>query len=70
MAKQDDVSKYLAKIGSKGGKAAALKMTKEQRSERARKAVEARLRAAKEQLSERARKAAEARLRAAKGRAK
>ena len=38
----DDVSKYLAKIGSKGGKRAAASMTKEQRSERARNAALAR----------------------------
>jgi hypothetical protein len=33
---------YLAKLGAKGGKAAAQKMTAAQRSERARKAVAAR----------------------------
>jgi excisionase family DNA binding protein len=40
-----ELSKYLAKIGSKGGKAAAAAMTKDQRVARARKA--SRVRAAK-----------------------
>jgi hypothetical protein len=34
-----ELSKYLAKIGSQGGKKAAAKMTKEQRVARARKAA-------------------------------
>jgi hypothetical protein len=38
-----ELSAYLAKIGSKGGKKAALRMTKEQRIERARKAAKARV---------------------------
>jgi hypothetical protein len=37
-----EIKKYLAKIGSKGGKRAAANMTKEQRTERARKAAKAR----------------------------
>jgi hypothetical protein len=36
------VKAYLAEIGAKGGKATAKKLTKEQRIERARKAVAAR----------------------------
>ncbi len=40
--KKSEVSKYLAKIGSKGGKTAAARMTKKERSERARKAAEKR----------------------------
>lgn len=36
-----ELSKYFAKIGSKGGKKAAAGMTKEQRIERARKAAKA-----------------------------
>ena len=38
----EEVSKYLAKIGSTGGKKAAQGMTKEQRSARAKKAAAAR----------------------------
>jgi hypothetical protein len=38
----NEVSRYLAKIGSKGGKRTAASMTQEQRSERARKAALAR----------------------------
>ena len=37
-----EVKRYLAEIGARGGKATAEKLTKEQRIERARKAVEAR----------------------------
>lgn len=37
-----ELSRYLAKLGAKGGKASAEKLTPEQRTERARKAVEAR----------------------------
>ena len=37
----NEVSRYLAKIGSAGGKKAARSMTKEQRIERARKAGKA-----------------------------
>lgn len=36
------VSRYLANLGSRGGKSAAQKMTAEERSERARKAARAR----------------------------
>lgn len=36
------VKQYLSKIGSKGGKASAKNLTKEQRSARAKKAVDAR----------------------------
>jgi hypothetical protein len=36
-----ELSKYLAKIGSKGGKKAAAGMTKQQRVDRARKAAQA-----------------------------
>ena len=36
-----ELSRYLAKIGSKGGKKTAAGMTKEQRVERARKAARA-----------------------------
>lgn len=41
MAK-DDVSKYLASIGSRGGKTTAKNMTRQQRVERAKKAAAAR----------------------------
>ncbi len=41
MGKQE-FSRYLAKLGAKGGKASAAKLTPEQRIERARKAVQAR----------------------------
>lgn len=37
-----EAKKYLAKIGSAGGKASALSMTKKQRRDRARKAAKAR----------------------------
>ncbi len=37
-----ELRKYLAKLGSKGGKAAASRLTSEQRTERARKAGQAR----------------------------
>lgn len=37
-----EIKNYLAKIGAKGGLKAAAKLTKEQRIERARKAVAAR----------------------------
>jgi hypothetical protein len=37
-----EISDYLAKLGAKGGKASADKLTKQQRIERARKAVQAR----------------------------
>ena len=36
------LAEHLAKLGAKGGKAAASRLTPEQRTERARKAVEAR----------------------------
>jgi len=39
---KDELSKYMARMGSKGGKKAAAGMTKEQRSERAKKAAVAR----------------------------
>jgi len=42
--KKRELSKYLAKIGSKGGKKAAAGMTKEQRVARARKASAAKVR--------------------------
>ena len=38
---KDDLSRYLAKLGAKGGKIAAQRLTKEQRIERARKAGKA-----------------------------
>jgi hypothetical protein len=41
MMKKGDLSKYLAKLGAKGGKAAAKQLTKQQRIERARKAGKA-----------------------------
>ena len=37
-----EISDYLAKLGAKGGKASADKLTKQQRIERATKAVQAR----------------------------
>jgi hypothetical protein len=40
--KQQAIKRYLAEIGARGGKATAEKLTKEQRTERARKAVAAR----------------------------
>jgi hypothetical protein len=40
--KKSDIAKYLAKIGSAGGKKAASKMTAKERTERARKAGKAR----------------------------
>jgi hypothetical protein len=42
MAKKSNLSKYLAKLGRKGGKATANKLTAEQRRESARKAARAR----------------------------
>ncbi len=42
MAKPDPVREYLRKIGSKGGKQAAANMTAEERSARAKTAVDAR----------------------------
>jgi len=42
MPKKSELSKYLAKIGSKGGKIAAANMSKKERSERARKAAQTR----------------------------
>jgi len=38
---KEELSHYLAKLGSKGGKTAAQRLTKEQRIERARKAGKA-----------------------------
>jgi hypothetical protein len=38
---KEELSRYLAKLGAKGGKAAAQRLTKEQRIERARKAGKA-----------------------------
>ena len=38
---KEELSRYLAKLGSKGGKTAAQRLTKEQRIERARKAGKA-----------------------------
>jgi hypothetical protein len=35
---KEELSRYLAKLGAKGGKTAAQRLTKEQRIERARKA--------------------------------
>jgi general stress protein YciG len=49
MIKKSVLSKYLADLGRKGGKATAKKRTKEQRSELARKAAEARWEKAKTQ---------------------
>jgi hypothetical protein len=37
----EELSRYLAKLGAKGGRAAAQRLTKEQRIERARKAGQA-----------------------------
>jgi hypothetical protein len=42
MAKRDPVREYLSKIGSKGGKRSLETMTAEERSARAKKAVDAR----------------------------
>jgi hypothetical protein len=39
---KEEISKYLAKLGSKGGKESAKRLTKKQRVERARKAGKAR----------------------------
>ncbi|MCU1302424.1 MAG: hypothetical protein JWQ87_2708 [Candidatus Sulfotelmatobacter sp.] len=39
---KDEISRYFAKVGSKGGKAAAKSLTQKQRTERARKAGKAR----------------------------
>ena len=36
---KSELSKYMARIGSKGGKMAAQRMTQQQRTERARKAA-------------------------------
>jgi hypothetical protein len=41
--RKSELAKYMAKIGSKGGKTAAQRMTPEQRKERARKAALAKL---------------------------
>jgi hypothetical protein len=38
---REELSRYLAKLGAKGGKTAAQRLTKEQRIERARKAGKA-----------------------------
>jgi len=38
---KEELSRYLAKLGAKGGKTAAQRLTKEQRIERARKAGKA-----------------------------
>jgi hypothetical protein len=38
---KEELSRYLAKLGAKGGRRAALRLTKEQRIERARKAGKA-----------------------------
>jgi hypothetical protein len=38
---KEELSRYLAKLGSKGGKTSAQRLTKEQRIERARKAGQA-----------------------------
>jgi hypothetical protein len=42
MVTKDEMSEYLRKLGRKGGKATAKKLTPEQRKESARKAAEAR----------------------------
>jgi hypothetical protein len=42
MAKKSALSKHLAKLGRKGGKATAKKLTAQQRKESARKAAKAR----------------------------
>jgi hypothetical protein len=39
---KEELSRYLAKLGAKGGKATGQRMTKQQRVERARKAGKAR----------------------------
>jgi hypothetical protein len=39
---KDEISRYFAKVGSKGGKASAQRLTKKQRIERARAAGKAR----------------------------
>lgn len=44
---KDEISRYLAKVGSKGGKASAKRLTKQQRIERARTAGKARAAKAK-----------------------
>ncbi len=44
---KEEISKYLAKLGSKGGKKSAAALTKQQRIERARKAGKARQASAK-----------------------
>lgn len=43
MTPEQTIKQYLSKIGSKGGKNSSLSMTKEQRIERAKKAVQARI---------------------------
>jgi hypothetical protein len=55
---KDELKRYLAKIGSKGGKKAAANMTPEERTERARSATAG---LTPRQRSERARKAVQAR---------
>jgi hypothetical protein len=42
MVTKNELSEYLRKLGSKGGKATAKKLTPEQRKESARKAAQAR----------------------------
>ncbi len=44
---KEELRKYLAKLGAKGGNVAASRLTKEQRIERARKAGKARVAKAK-----------------------
>jgi hypothetical protein len=39
---KEELARYLAKLGAKGGKAAAAKLTPDERRERARNAVQAR----------------------------
>jgi hypothetical protein len=46
---KEELSRYLAKLGAKGGKAAAKLLTKQQRVERARKAGQARAAKAKKE---------------------
>ena len=43
MTLEQTIKEYMSKIGSKGGKTSSLRMTKEQRIERAKKAVQARI---------------------------
>jgi hypothetical protein len=46
---KDEIREYLSKLGAKGGKVAAARMTKAQRIERARKAGKARGASAKKE---------------------